>query len=119
VSNLLLDMSKKELKLYESVIIFKFTTIEEITQERIDFYKNFFKGKGSQVMVKNNGKKLLAYPIKGFKTGTWVQLLYPGNDSLIRQLHIELQRDDFVLRGLTTQLMAQDITEIFSNGNFH
>ena len=46
-------MSKKELELYESVIIFKFTTVEEITQERIDFYKNFFKGKGSQIMVKS------------------------------------------------------------------
>ena len=53
MNTLLLDMSKKELKLYKSVIIFKFTTIEEITQERIDFYKNFFKGKGSQIMVKS------------------------------------------------------------------
>jgi ribosomal protein S6 len=108
-------MSKKELELYESIILFKFTTVEEITQERIDFYKNFFKGKGSQVMVKNNGQKVLAYPIKGFKTGTSVQFVYPGNDSLIRQLNIELQRDDFALRALTSQLMDRDIAKIFFN----
>ena len=58
---------------------------------------------------------MLAYPIKSFKTETWVQFVYLGNDSLIRQLNTELQRDDFALRGLTTQLMAQDITEIFNN----
>ena len=34
-------MSKKELELYELVVLFKFTTVEETTQERIDFYKNF------------------------------------------------------------------------------
>ena len=95
-------MQKKELELYELVLLFKFTTVEETTRERISFYKNFIKDKGAQVMVKINGKKSLAYPIKGFESATSVQIVYLGNDSLIRQINTELLRGDFVFRGLTS-----------------
>ena len=106
-------MSTKELELYELVLLIKFTTVEDTTRERIDFYKNFIKDKGSQVMVKNHGKKALAYPIKGFEIATSVQIVYLGNDTLIRQINTELQRDEFVLRGLTTKLMDQTVAEMF------
>jgi small subunit ribosomal protein S6 len=108
-------MSKKELELYELVLLLKFTTVEEATRERIEFYKDFIKNKGTQVMVKNNGKKALAYPIKGFETATSVQIVYPGNDTLIRQINTEIQRDEFVLRGLTTKLMDQSVAEMFAS----
>ena len=49
-------MVKKELELYELVLLMKFTTVEDTTQERIDFYRDFIKDKGSQVMIKNHGK---------------------------------------------------------------
>ena len=52
-------MIKKELELYELILLLKFTTLEEVTQERISFYKDFIQEKGSQVMVKNLGKKSL------------------------------------------------------------
>ena len=82
--------------------------------ERVDFYRDFIKDKGTQVMVKNNGKKSLAYPIKGFETATSVQFVYLGNDDLIRQIDTQIQRDDFVLRGLTTKLMDQSIADMFT-----
>ena len=107
-------MRKKELELYELVLLLKFTTVEDTTKERIDFYRDFIKDKGTQVMVKNNGKKSLAYPIKGFETATSVQFVYLGNDDLIRQINTQIQRDDFVLRGLTTKLMDQSIADIFT-----
>ena len=107
-------MKKKELELYELVLLFKFTTVEETTRERIEFYRDFIKEKGTQVMVKNHGKKSLAYPIKGFETATSVQLVYPGNDTLIKQINVEIQRDEFVLRGLTTKLMDQNVAEMFN-----
>mgnify|MGYP003955551789 CR=1 FL=1 len=107
-------MIKKELALYELVFLMKFTTVEETTRERINFYRDFIADKGSQVMVKNHGKKTLAYPIKGFETVTSVQMVYLGNDSLIRQINTEIQRDEFVLRGLTTKLMDQDVSAVFS-----
>jgi small subunit ribosomal protein S6 len=108
-------MQKKELELYELVLLLKFTTVEDTTRERLDFYKNFIKDKGSQVMVKNNGKKSLAYPIKGFEIATSVQIVYLGNDTLIRQINTEIQRDEFVLRGLTTKLMNQSVNEMFAS----
>jgi ribosomal protein S6 len=106
-------MQKKELQLYELVLLMKFTTLEETTKERIEFYRDFIKEKGSQVMVKNNGKISLAYQIKGFETATSVQIFYCGNDSLIRQINTEIQRDEFVLRGLTTKLMDESVAELF------
>ena len=106
-------MIKKELELYELVLLLKFTAVEEATKERIDFYRDFIQEKGSQVMVKNHGKKTLAYPIKGFETATSVQIVYLGNDNLIRQINTEIQRDEFVLRGLTTKLMDQSVAEMF------
>ena len=106
-------MQKKELELYELVLLLKFTTVEETTRERIDFYRDFIKDKGTQVMVKNYGKKSLAYPIKGFESATSIQIVYLGNDSLIKQINTEIQRDDFVLRGLTTKLMDKSIAEMF------
>ena len=107
-------MKKKELELYESVLLFKFTTVEETTRERLEFYRDFIKEKGTQVMVKNHGKKSLAYPIKGFETATSVQFVYPGNDTLIKAMNVEIQRDEFVLRSLTTKLMDQNVAEMFT-----
>jgi|TARA_B110000003_G_scaffold122005_1_gene124404 small subunit ribosomal protein S6 len=107
-------MAKKELELYELVLLIKFTAVDGAVNERVDFYRDFIKDKGTQVMVKNNGKKSLAYPIKGFETATSVQFVYLGNDDLIRQINTQIQRDDFVLRGLTTKLMDQSIADMFT-----
>jgi len=107
-------MAKKALELYELVLLIKFTAVDGAVNERVDFYRDFIKSKGTQVMVKNNGKKSLAYPIKGFETATSVQFVYLGNDDLIRQINTQIQRDDFVLRGLTTKLMDQSIADMFT-----
>ena len=89
----------------ELVLLFKFTTVEDATRERIDFYTDFIKTRNAS-MVKNQGKKSLAYPIKGFDIAT-VQIVYLENDTLIGQLNTEIQRDEFILRGLTTKLMIK------------
>jgi len=107
-------MVKKELELYELVMLLKFTTVDGATQEKINFYTDFIKDKGTQVMVKNHGKKSLAYPIKGFEFATSVQFVYLGNDTLIRQINVEMQRDEFILRGLTTKLMDQSVAAMFT-----
>ena len=107
-------MVKKELELYELVLLFKFTPVENATRERIDFYTDFIKNRGTQVIVKNHGKKSLAYTIKGFDIATSVQIVYLGNDTLIRQLNTEIQRDDFILRSLTTKLIDKSVASLFA-----
>ena len=48
---------KKELELYELILLLKFTSTEAETNEKIQLYKDFLTEKGSQVMVKNQGKR--------------------------------------------------------------
>ena len=103
---------KKELELYEIVLLLNNTS--DITS-RIEFYRDFLVQKGSQVMVKNHGKVSLAYPIKGLDTATSIQLVYLGNGTLGKELNIEIQRDESVLRALTTKLMDQNVAEVFYN----
>jgi small subunit ribosomal protein S6 len=107
-------MAKKELELYELVLLLKCTTVEESTREKVDFYRDFIKDKGAQVMVKNHGKKSLAYPIKGFETAIWVQIVYLGNGDLTRQIGVEVRRDEFVIRSLTTKLMDKTIADMYA-----
>ena len=105
----------KELELYELILLLKYTSTEAETTEKVEHYRDFLTEKGSQVMVKNHGKKSLAYPIKGFEMATSVQLVYLGNDSLIRQINTQIQRDDSILRGLTTKLVDPAMMESFTS----
>jgi ribosomal protein S6 len=104
---------KKELELYELVLLFKYTTADYEITPKIEKYRDFLTERGSQVMVKNHGKRSLAYPIKGRDTATYVQIVYYGNGSLNKQFGVEIQRDEFVLRSVTTKLLDTNITELF------
>jgi|TARA_B100000768_G_C11154739_1_gene321865 ribosomal protein S6 len=105
---------KKELELYELILLFKFTSTEAETVEKIQAYKDFLTEKGSQVMVKNQGKRSLAYPIKNVETATAVQFVYLGNGELNKQLGVEIQRDEYVLRATTTKLMDESLSKLFA-----
>jgi ribosomal protein S6 len=108
---------KKELELYEMVLLLKFTTTEQETISKTEFYRNFLVGKGSQVLVKNQGKVSLAYPIKGFDIATSVQLIFLGNGDLLKQVNVEIQRDETILRSITTKLVNQPAPEMFLVNN--
>ena len=66
---------KKELELYELILLLKFTTTEQETISKTTFYRDFLIGKGSQVLVKNQGKLSLIRKIFLFlcyrKQGSW------------------------------------------------
>ena len=70
--------------------------------------------KPAEGSVKNQGKRSLAYPIKGFETATSVQFVYLGNGELIKLLNTELQRDEFILRSITTKLMDDNLSKLFA-----
>ena len=106
---------KKEIGLYELVLLFSYTATEKEIVERVEYYRDSLLKKGSQVMVKNHGKRSLAYPIKGFETATFVQLVYCGNGDLIKEINVEIQRDDAILRAITTKLLDENVSEIFAN----
>tara|TARA_B100000497_G_C7663223_1_gene399620 strand:+ start:812 stop:1135 length:324 start_codon:yes stop_codon:yes gene_type:complete len=103
----------KELELYELVLLMTFTSTEQETLERIDYYRDYLTRQGSQVMVKNNGKKQLAYPIKGFNTTTYIQIVYLGNGNLVNSIKKEIQRDPLILRSVTTKF--RDTSALVAN----
>ena len=95
---------KKKLELYELVLLLKFTSTEAEINARTQLYKNFLTERGSQVVVKNQGKRSLSYPIKDFETAYSIQIVSLNNRELIKLLNTELQRDEFLLRPITTKL---------------
>ena len=106
---------KKELELYELILLFKFTSMDKI-ENQLATYRKFLIERGSQVMLKNHGKISLAYNIKGFDTAVYVQIVYLGNGELTKQLGVELQRDESILRTITTRLMDEGVIEMFEKG---
>ena len=106
---------KKELELYELVMLLKFTATEEDTMRKIEFYRDFLIEKGSQVMVKTHGKVYLAYPIKGLDIATSVQIVYLGNGDLNKQLNTEIQRDESILRTITMKLVDERVKQVFTS----
>jgi small subunit ribosomal protein S6 len=104
---------QEELKMYELVLFFKISLTEQELKTKIERYRDFLTEKGSQVMVKNNGKISLAYAIKNFDTAMYIQMIYLGNGQVIKQLDTELQRDESLLRFVTTKLLEQSVPEMF------
>jgi len=104
---------KKELELYELILLLKFTTTEQETISKTEYYRDFLIEKGSQVLVKNQGKISLAYPIKGFDIATSIQFIFLGNGDLIKQMNVEIQRDDVILRSINTKIANQNSPELF------
>ena len=105
---------KKELELYELILLLKFTTTEQETISKTEYYRDFLIEKGSQVLVKNQGKISLAYPIKGFDIATSIQIIFLGNGTLLNQVNVEIQRDETVLRAITTKLVDQTPPEMLA-----
>jgi len=95
---------KQEIQLYEMIYLVNPSFTQQEVSEKIDYYQNFLTSKGSQVMVQNRGKRSLSYPIKGFDTATYIQMIYLGNGRLVNILNKELGRDTMILRKMITRL---------------
>ena len=104
----------KELELYELILLLKPVVTDGATTAAIESYREAFTERGSQVMIKNHGKRSLAYPIKGFETATFVQFVYYGNGTLIKELATEIHRDESVLRAITTKVVDENVSNTFA-----
>ena len=78
---------KKEIELYESIYLLNPSFTQQEISTKIDYYQTFLLKKGSQVMVQNRGKRSLSYPIKGFESANYIQMIYLGNGQLITALN--------------------------------
>ena len=80
----------KELEYYEAIYLISPNLTEQEVSTKMEFYQNFLQNKGSQVTVQNRGKRSLSYPIKGFETANFIQMLYVGNGNLLKVLTLSL-----------------------------
>ena len=55
---------RKELELYEITFFTSPKFYEKETIDKIQFYQDFLTAKGSKVMVQNQGRRSLSYPIQ-------------------------------------------------------
>ena len=94
----------KELEYYEAIYLISPNLTEQEVSTKMEFYQNFLQNKGRQVTVQNRGKRSLSYPIKGFETANFIQMLYVGNGNLLKVLTKEILRDTRVLRHLITKM---------------
>ena len=99
---------QKELELYEILYLVQPSFTERDTAEKIDYYQEFLINKGSQVMIQNRGKRQLSYPIQGFLTANYIQMFYLGNGELVNSLNKEIQRDENVIRHITTKIILPE-----------
>ena len=95
---------KKEVELYEVIYLIKPSFTQDEITAKMDYYQTFLTQQGSQVMVQNRGKRSLSYPIKGFESANYIQMVYLGNGNLVANLNKEIKRDEGILRNITTRL---------------
>jgi small subunit ribosomal protein S6 len=95
---------KKELAVYESLLLLSPSLSEIEVADSHKFYKNFLIKQGSKVLVEPRGKRNLSYPIKNFTAANYVQFQFIGNASLIKRFSQEIMRDENVLRHLITNI---------------
>ncbi len=76
-------------------------TYKEVIQKFNDLIE---KQKGIVINVKEWGKQKLAYVVKKFGTGSYVQLTYCGESGISAELERDLKLDDRVLKFQTVKL---------------
>jgi small subunit ribosomal protein S6 len=97
---------------YEMMYILRPELSEEQAQQEIDKYRDFLiDNKAENVEIKNLGKRRLAYPIKKYQDGIYVQMNYTADGSQIAPLERAMRLSDEVIRYLTIKLKAESSVE--------
>ena len=90
---------------YETVFIMNPVLSEEQIKETVKKISNYIKkNKGSINHEENRGLKKLKYIIQKKKTGFYYLLEFQSNGDIIKDLEVELKRDERVIRWQTVKL---------------
>lgn len=97
---------------YEMMYILRPELSEEQAQQEIDKYRDFLiDNKAENLEIKNLGKRRLAYPIKKYQDGIYVQMNYTADGSQIAPLERAMRLSDEVIRYLTIKLKSQSAAD--------
>ncbi len=93
------------LKQYETVFIMTPVLSDEQMKEAVKKFQDYLKDKGAEIVYEEHwGLRKLAYPIQKKSTGFYHLIGYKADGQLIRDLEVELKRDERIIRFLTVML---------------
>ncbi len=98
-------MSEKIMKDYEIMVIYTPILNEEGFKKEVSDLEAFIKSEGGEIVHSNAwGLKQLAYPIQKKTTGIYLVLEFRQDPAQIEKMKIMLNRDENVMRFMTTAL---------------
>ena len=95
---------------YEMMYILRPDLSEEKVREAVSKYQAFITDRGAEnIQIQNRGKRRLAYPIKKFLDGIYIQMNYQGDGTQIAPLERAMRLGEEVIRYMTLKLKGQPI----------
>ena len=90
---------------YEMMYILRPDLSDEQVTEAINKYQEFLTDKGeTNVIIQHRGKKRLAYPIKKYLDGIYIQMNWQGNGQANAAMARAMRLSEEVIRYLTLKL---------------
>ena len=95
---------------YEMMYILRPDLSEEKVREAVGKYQSFIAERGAEnIQIQNRGKRRLAYPIKKFLDGIYIQMNYQADGTQIAPLERAMRLGEEVIRYMTLKIKAQPI----------
>ncbi len=93
---------------YEMMYILRPDLSEEKVREAVGKYQSFIAERGAEnIQIQNRGKRRLAYPIKKFLDGIYIQMNYQADGTQIAPLERAMRLGEEVIRYMTLKVKAQ------------
>ena len=97
---------------YEMMYILRPDLSEEQVGESIDRYNDFLTERGAtELSVLNRGKKRLAYPVKKFLDGIYIQLNYQADGTQVAPLERTMRISEDVILYMTLKTKDPTVDE--------
>ncbi|MDJ0690484.1 MAG: 30S ribosomal protein S6 [Xenococcaceae cyanobacterium MO_188.B32] len=96
---------------YEMMYILRPDLSEEQVGNAIERYQTFISDRGAEnIQIQNRGKRRLAYPIKKYLDGIYIQMNYQADGTQIAPLERSMRLEEEVIRYLTIKLKKPSVT---------
>lgn len=94
----------KNLTSYELIYILKPDLKEEVTLQVIERYEYLLNAAGAKnILVQNRGRRQLAYPIKKFQDGIYIQASFKGSGEIIKTIKKSIKGSNEIIRTIITK----------------
>ncbi len=95
----------KMVRQYETVFIMTPVLSDEQMKETVSKFQDYLKNKGAEIVYEDHwGLRKMAYPIQKKSTGFYHLIEFKADTQLVKDLELEMKRDEKVIRFLTVAL---------------